>query len=102
MLYLHARDIAAIGVYVLLTIGIDIWTARGHPAAANLFLAGRSLGPVAVGFSLFASNISSDTLIGLPGAAYASSICAAHGEWMASAVLIVSVFWVYMDVLVPG
>ncbi|MBW4047383.1 MAG: sodium/solute symporter [Proteobacteria bacterium] len=95
MVHLHALDVAAISVYVLLTIGIGIWTARGHTTAADLFLAGRSLGPVAVGFSLFASNISSDTLIGLPGAAYASGISAANYEWMASAVLMVSVFWVY-------
>ena len=43
---------------------------RRSPDGEELFLASRSLGAGVVGLSLFASNISSTTLIGLPGAAY--------------------------------
>ncbi len=54
----------------------------------DLFLAGRSLGWMPIGFSLFASNISSTNLIGLAGAAYASGIAVGNFEWMASVVLV--------------
>ena len=91
---LQSLDYAAIAAYFLLTLAIGAWTARGLTTAGELFLAGRSLGPLAVGFSLFSSNISSDTLIGLPGAAYSTGISAANYEWMASFVLVVSMFWV--------
>lgn len=93
-LQLHELDYYAIAAYFLVTIAIGAWATRAHSNADELFLAGRSLGPVAVGFSLFASNISSDTLIGLPGAAYSTGISAANYEWMASLVLVFSMFWV--------
>lgn len=92
---LHTLDWAAIGAYLLATVLIAAAATRRRATASELFLAGRSLGPLAVGFSLFASNISSDTLIGLPGAAYATGISAANYEWMASAVLVFSLVWVY-------
>lgn len=57
------------------------------PDSEELFLAGRSLGVGVVGLSLFASNISSTTMIGLPGAAWASGISGANYEWMAALVL---------------
>jgi SSS family solute:Na+ symporter len=94
MMQLHTLDIVAIVAYFVCTIAIGVWATRVHSSADELFLAGRSLGPAAVGFSLFASNISSDTLIGLPGAAYSTGISAANYEWMASLVLVFSMFWV--------
>ena len=73
---LHTLDWAAIGAYLAATVLIAAAVTRRRTTAGELFLAGRSLGPLAVGFSLFASNISSDTLIGLPGAAYSTGISA--------------------------
>ena len=91
---LQTLDLAIIGLYFALTLAIGIWTTRGHTTSAELFLAGRSLGPIAVGFSLFSSNISSDTLLGLPGAAYRHGISVANYEWMASAALVLSAYLV--------
>lgn len=94
MIALHALDYVAIAAYFLLVVLIAAWTTRAKPDSDDLFLAGRSLGAVAVGFSLFSANISSDTLIGLPGAAYAGGISVANYEWMAGVVLIFTVFFV--------
>lgn len=91
---LQTIDFAAIAVYFVLTAGIGLWTARGKTTSLELFLAGRSLGPLAVGFSLFSSNMSSDTLLGLPGAAYRHGISVANYEWMASLTLVVSTYWI--------
>lgn len=94
MVHLDLLDYVAIGGYFFVTLLIGLWVARGRTTPDDLFLAGRTLGPAAVGFSLFAANVSSDTLIGLPGAAYRNGISAANYEWMAGLVLIFTAIFV--------
>jgi SSS family solute:Na+ symporter len=91
---LHWLDYAVLGTYVLLVIIICWRSSKASPDADDLFLAGRSLGVGAVGLSLFASNISSTTLIGLPGAAWSNGIAVANYEWMAGLVLVVSAVFI--------
>ncbi|QKT02497.1 sodium/solute symporter [Ectothiorhodospiraceae bacterium 2226] len=81
-------DLVVMGIYFLLVIGIGFWVARKTHSGDDLFLAGRSLTWGVIGLSLFASNISSTTLIGLSGQAYASGISVANYEWMAALVLV--------------
>jgi SSS family solute:Na+ symporter len=84
-----AWDWALIAAYLLIVLVIGVWaTRRASASGEELFLAGRSLGVAAVGLSLFASNISSTTLIGVAGAAYSSGISVAHYELMAALVLV--------------
>ncbi|MFC0267848.1 SLC5 family protein [Kushneria aurantia] len=87
-------DFIVIAAYFTVTALIGWYAARGRTTSEDLFLAGRTLGPVAIGFSLFASNISSDTLVGLPGAAYSTGISAANYEWMAGIVLMFTALFV--------
>lgn len=94
MAHLAGLDYAVIALYFLITALIGWWTARGDTDSDDLFLAGRTLGPVAVGLSLYAANVSSDTLVGLPGAAYSTGISVANYEWMAGVVLIFACFFV--------
>jgi SSS family solute:Na+ symporter len=86
---LNALDWGVIGAYlvVVLIIGAAV-SRKAAGSGQELFLAGRSLGFVAIGLSLFASNISSTTLIGVAGAAYQSGISVAHYELMAALILI--------------
>ncbi|MCQ9379390.1 sodium/solute symporter [Methyloversatilis sp. XJ19-49] len=91
---LQTPDLVVIAIYLLVTIVLCVWASRAAPDADELFLAGRSLGPLAIGLSLFASNISSTTLIGLPGAAYAHGISVANYEWVAALVLVFSAVFV--------
>jgi len=67
---LATLDYIVIGAYLAIIIGIGIWVSRMNKTGEDMFLAGRSLGWAAIGFSLFASNISTSTLIGLTGSAY--------------------------------
>jgi len=78
-----AIDIAVIVIYLLIVAGIGVWVTKRTKTGEDLFLAGRTLGWGAIGFSLFASNISTTTLIGLTGAAYATGISTSAFEWMA-------------------
>lgn len=97
--FLSGLDYAVIAAYFTVTALIGVWAARGETTSEDLFLAGRTLGPLAVGFSLYAANVSSDTLIGLPGAAYATGISVANYEWMAGLVLIFTAVFVLPMIL---
>ncbi|MEM6349058.1 MAG: sodium:solute symporter [Bacteroidota bacterium] len=63
---------------VLLIGGLVAYRTRSEE---DLFLGGRTLGWGLIGLSLFASNISSTTLIGLAGAAYSTGIVQSVYEW---------------------
>ncbi|MEJ2575981.1 MAG: sodium/solute symporter [Gammaproteobacteria bacterium] len=87
-LTLSQLDLWIIAGYLVAVALIGALAARRTHTAQDLFLAGRRLGAVPIGLSLFASNISSTTLIGLAGAAYAWGIAVANYEWMAAPVLV--------------
>ena len=80
-------DLAVIAVYALGIIVLGLLVARRRASAEDYFLASRSSSWPVIGLALLASNISSTTLIGLAGAAYAIGISAYNYEWMASVVL---------------
>ncbi|RMF75451.1 MAG: sodium/glucose cotransporter 2 [Acidobacteria bacterium] len=88
-LHLSVLDIAILVAYHVVVLGIGVSLVRRTRGGDDLFLAGRRLGWFPVGVSLFASNVSSTTLIGLAGAAYTWGIAVAGYEWMAAPVLVV-------------
>ena len=91
---LHTLDYWVLAVYFAIVIAVCARVSRRSPDSDELFLAGRTLGVGVVGLSLFASNISSTTLIGLPGAAWQSGIAVANYEWMAALVLVLTAVFV--------
>ena len=58
---LHSIDIVLIAAYFAVVVYIGVRVAKRHAGTADYFLAGRRLGWVVIGMSLFASNISSTT-----------------------------------------
>ena len=86
-------DLVIIGAYFLIVFGIGYVIAKRTESGDELFLAGRSLAWGTIGFSLFASNISSTTLIGLAGDAYRIGIAVSNYEWMAGLVLVFLAFY---------
>ena len=81
-------DLITIGVYAVIVLGVGFLASRRTSTTEDYFLAGRSLTWPLIGLSLFASNISSSTLIGLAGDAYASGISVYNYEWFAVVVLV--------------
>lgn len=80
--------------YLLFVIFLGFYFSQKHKNAEDYFLAGRSLTWPIIGFSLFASNMSSNSLTGLSGAGYADGFSVYSYEWMAVLALIVfSVFF---------
>ena len=74
-------DLVIMMTYLLVVAGIGLAVSRGTKTDEDLFLGGRSLTWGLIGLSLFASNISSTTLVGLAGAAYTSGIVNAVWEF---------------------
>ena len=85
-------DLVVIGLYFFVIIVLGLWVARQTQSSEDLFLGGRTLTWGMIGFSLFASNISSSTIIGLTGAAYSSGIVQSVYEWISGIPLIIAAF----------
>ena len=83
-------DLTIIGIYFVTVLGIGLYIARSTKTGEELFLGGRTFGWGLIGLSLFASNISSSTIIGLSGAAYSSGIVQSVYEWMSGIPLIIA------------
>ena len=88
---LQTLDLALIALYVVGIVAIGFYFAKRTKTTDDYFLAGRSLGWWLIGLSLYASNISSSSLVGMAGEAYGTGIAVYNYEWMAAVVLIVFV-----------
>lgn len=83
-------DIAVVGVYVLGIVLFGLWIGRKQESTDDYFLAGRSLGWGVIGLSLFASNMSTSSLVGMAGEAYGGiGVAVFNYEWMAGIVLVI-------------
>ena len=99
---LHPIDLGIIIAYAVLMIALGLYFGRQHDDAQDYFLAGRKMVWPLIGISLFASNISSTTLIGLAGEAYSTGISVFNYESMAAIVLIFGVFFFFPFLLRSG
>ncbi len=89
MTTIRLLDLLVIGGYFAILLGISVWAARREKnESADYFLASRDVGWLAVGASLFASNIGSEHLVGLAGTGAASGLAVGHFEWLACLILL--------------
>lgn len=86
--HLSTLDIWILGLYAVMMIVLGAAASRNTKGAKDYFLAGRNMNWFMIGFALFASNISSTTLVGLAGDAYSTGISVYNYEWMAGVVLV--------------
>ena len=88
-------DFIVIGLFALALIGIIIWVLKQKQNnSADYFLGGRDATWLAIGASIFASNIGSEHLIGLAGAGASSGMAMAHWEIQGWMILILG--WVFV------
>jgi Na+(H+)/acetate symporter ActP len=86
-------DWLAIGAYFSVLLGLTWWSLlHSRETADDYFLAGRNLGWLVVGASIFASNIGSEHLVGLAGAGATTGVALAHYELHAWCLLVLG--WV--------
>lgn len=89
------QDWSVIALFCLLMIGIVVYvTKQKNESSGDYFLNGRNATWLAIGTSLFASNIGSEHLIGLAGSGAASGMAMAHWEIQGWMILILA--WVFV------
>jgi SSS family solute:Na+ symporter len=77
-------DNVIIAAYFIVVFAIGFYHSRKERTSKDYFLAGSNVGWVAVGASLFATNISSEHFIGLAGSGASSGFAVGCYEWSAS------------------
>lgn len=88
-------DWIVLGLFFLGLIGIIVWVVRQKEKdTSDYFLAGRDATWLAIGASIFASNIGSEHLVGLAGAGASSGMAMAHWEIQGWLILILG--WLFV------
>ena len=82
-------------VYFVAVFGIGAYFFRRAKTSRGYFLADKSVGWIAIGASLFATNISSEHFIGLAGSGASSGLAVGHFEWLA-AFMAMTLGWVFV------
>lgn len=83
-------DVFAFVTFLATVIGISLYAARREEGSQDYFLAGRQLTWWLIGFSLIASNISTEHFVGMAGAGFgAVGLAIASYEWVAAVSLVV-------------
>ncbi len=91
----EALDWVVLAIFAMAMIGIIVWVTRQKEETSDdYFLAGRDATWIAIGASIFASNIGSEHLIGLAGAGASSGMAMAHWEMHGWMILILG--WVFV------
>jgi SSS family solute:Na+ symporter len=87
---ISAIDIVIITFFLVLVLGVGFYFAqRKQNTTSTYFLAGRDVGWFAIGFSLFATDISAEHFIRLSGYGASSGLAIGNIEW-------ISIFFVLM------
>ncbi len=88
-------DWIVVAIFFVALIGIILWVMRQKQANANdYFLGGKDATWIAIGASIFASNIGSEHLIGLAGSGASSGMAMAHWEIQGWMILLLG--WVFV------
>ncbi len=88
-------DWIVLGLFFIGLIAIVVWVLlQKEDTTKDYFLAGRNVGWLAVGASIFASNIGSEHLVGLAGAGAESGMAMAHWEMHSWLILVLG--WVFV------
>ncbi len=87
-------DVSIFFIFLITVVAVGIIMSRGEDKGSeSYFLAGRGLGWCLVGFSLIASNISTEQFVGMSGqASDYFGLAIASYEWMAAVTLVIVAF----------
>ncbi len=91
---LSTIDFGIIGVYFVVVLAVGVYFRKRTSNPTQYFLAGRRVGWLAIGASLFATNISSEHFLGLAGTGSKSGLAVGQFEWLAILVLLL-LGWVF-------
>ncbi len=82
-------DGLAFAAFIAVVIGVSLYASRKEDSSEDYFLAGRNLTWWLIGFSLIASNISSEHFVGMAGSGFSDvGLAIASYEWIAAISLV--------------
>jgi SSS family solute:Na+ symporter len=88
-------DWVVLGAFMLALVGIVVWVAlQKEEDTEDYFLAGRNAWWLAIGASIFASNIGSEHLVGLASAGAQYGLAMAHWEFHSWIILMLA--WIFV------
>ncbi|HDP67620.1 MAG TPA: sodium transporter [Candidatus Marinimicrobia bacterium] len=93
--YLENIDIVLLFLYFTAVLVIGLYYSNREKTPTEYFLAGRNVGWIAIGSSLFATNISSEHFIGLAGSGASTGLAVGHFEWLACFIVLL-LGWVFV------
>ena len=84
-------------------VAVSLYAGRKEQTSEDYFLAGRKLTWPLIGFSLIASNISTEHFVGMSGSAFGRvGLAIASYEWMAAVTLVLVGWWLLPRFLKAG
>lgn len=96
-------DIAAFIGFIAFVIGVSLYVSRKEETSEDYFLAGRGLTWWVIGFSLIASNISTEHFVGMAGQGFREvGMAIASWEWIAAFSLIIVALFLLPRFLTTG
>ncbi|HQC51033.1 MAG TPA: sodium:solute symporter, partial [bacterium] len=88
-------DVLILAAYFVVVMGVGFYFTKRESTSTDYFLASRHIGWIAIGASLFATNISSEHFIGLAGTGAASGLAVGHFEWLACIIVLI-LGWIFV------
>jgi SSS family solute:Na+ symporter len=96
-------DVITFVGFMLAVVVISLYAGRREKTGTDYFLAGRTLTWPLIGFSLIASNISTEHFVGMAGSAFERvGLAIASYEWMAAVTLVIVAWWLLPKFLKAG
>jgi SSS family solute:Na+ symporter len=87
-------DIVTFVGFIAIVVGVSLYASRKEETTEDYFLAGRRLTWGLIGFSLIASNISTEHFVGMAGQAFGRiGLAVASWEWIAAISLVIVAWW---------
>lgn len=88
-MHLSWIDLTAFFAFLAFVIAVSLYAGRKEETGEDYFLAGRGLTWPLIGFSLIASNISTEQIVGMAGGGVATAgLAIASYEWVAAVALV--------------
>lgn len=82
-------DMAAFVGFLVFVVGVSLYASRKEETSEDYFLAGRGLSWWLIGFSLIASNISTEHFVGMAGSGFGSmGLAVASYEWISAVAMV--------------
>jgi len=96
-------DLIVFLLFMAAVVSISLYAGRRERSSEDYFLAGRSLTWPLIGFSLIASNISTEHFVGMAGVAFGRvGLAIASYEWMSAITLTFVAWWLLPKFLKAG